>query len=501
LKWVDRVINVFSPEAAYKREQWRRASSYDAGDSGRLNSGWTAVNSTGEQANQAQREIIRARARDLERNSDIAEAIISSFERNVTGTGIIPQAKVKTEKGEDDEALNASIEELWSEWKKKKNCDVSSDVGFEEMQELIIRRLIVDGGIVAIKVYDNEGFIPFSLQIKEVDDLDLSLNQTISQQGTRIIGGIEINKYNKPIAYYFRNYTVDGMWDGTTQKIEADRVIYLRKKQRFSQIREVSRLSKTLPRIRDINEFVEALSVKERILACLSVFITKQTPTGMGRGVKDDKSGYKKATISPGMIHELQPGESINAVNPSGQSSNAKDFINTEQRLAASGQGLSYEAASRDMSQVNYSSARQGLLEDQKTYLMWQQFIINNFCQEVYEEFVQACVLSGKLKIKDFFQNKSKYVKCQWIPPGWTWIDPLKEVKANEIALVTGQDTLANLCAQRGYDWKEVVKQRAKEIQFAKDLGINIGGESVGQEQIAVQGEAEGTKSDKNVKS
>jgi lambda family phage portal protein len=182
------------------------------------------------------------------------------------------------------------------------------------------------------------------------------------------------------------------------------------------------------------------------------------------------------------MIQELQPGESVNAVNPSGQASNAKDFISTEQRLAASGQGLSYEAASRDMSQVNYSSARQGLLEDQKTYGIMQKYIIDNFCQEIWESFLDACVLSGKLKIKDYFQNKYKYTKCQWIPPGWTWIDPLKEVKANEIALATGQDTLANLCAQRGFDYKEVMIQRAKEIKLAEKLGINIGGEKVVQD-------------------
>ena len=38
------------------------------------------------------------------------------------------------------------------------------------------------------------------------------------------------------------------------------------------------------------------------------------------------------------------------------------------QRLTGAGQGISYEATSRDMSQTNYSSARQGLIEDSMTY-------------------------------------------------------------------------------------------------------------------------------------
>ena len=47
-------------------------------------------NTTGEQANQGAREIIRARARDLERNSDVMNSLLLAFERNVIGSGIVP---------------------------------------------------------------------------------------------------------------------------------------------------------------------------------------------------------------------------------------------------------------------------------------------------------------------------------------------------------------------------------------------------------------------------
>lgn len=242
---------------------------------------------------------------------------------------------------------------------------------------------------------------------------------------------------------------------------------------------------------------MEAVSVKERILACLSVFITKRDPSTntIGRGINggkaDKQSGYRQRTISPGMIYELEPGEAVNAVMPSGQSTNAKDFISTQQRLAGSGQGLSYEAVSRDMSQVNYSSARQGLLEDQRTYMMWQQFLIEHFCREVYTEFVISAVLSGQIKIPDFWQDKRSYLKHIWIAPGWSWIDPLKEVSANAKALETGQDTLSRICAERGEDWRDVLKQRAAETKLAQELGINLtgGGKSNGRAKETQNGD------------
>lgn len=474
MNWLDRGIAALSPRWGYNRMAWRDSlRSYDAGTKSRLNANWTTVNGTAEQANQAHRDVLRARARDLERNSDILEGLINPFERNVIGTGIMAQAKVTDDKGNEDEVLNAQIEELWEEWCHHNNCDVAGTQCFDEFQAMAIRRKKVDGGILFIKCYTDDGIVPFCLQAKEVDELDTSYSLSQKSGGNRIIGGIEVNSYNKPVAYYFKKYSADGYWTGATERIEANRVIYLFSKKRPTQIREVTELARTMPIVKEVNEFVEAISVKERILACLSVFIKKNNPSAnpIGRGgAIDKKSGYPVKSISPGMIHELQPGDDVTTVNPSGQSSNAKEFIMTQQRIAGAGQGLSYEASSRDMSQVNYSSARQGLLEDQRTYQMEQKYLIDHFCREVYVEFITSAVLSGKLQIKDFWTNKKKYLKHSWITPGWSWIDPIKEVRANQLALESGMDTLENICGSRGLDWKEVMKQRAKEESFAKEL-------------------------------
>ena len=476
MNWIDRTIATISPKWGYSRFAWRESlRAYDAGSQSRLNAKWTTVNNTAEQTNQGQRDILRARARDLERNSDILEAIISPFERNVVGTGIIPQAKIMNSQDEEDEDLNNRIEALWKQWCLAKNCDVTGQQCFDEMQAMAIRRKKVDGGIIFVKCYTADGIVPFCLQAKEVDELDTSYATIQGEGGNRVVGGIELNEYNKPVAYYFKRYTPEGYWTGKSERIEAKRVLFLFSKKRPSQIREVSEIARTMPVIKEVNEFVEAISVKERILACLSVFIKKINPSAspLGRGGGMDKqSGYPVKTISPGMVHELQPGEDVTTVNPSGQASNARDFIMTQQRIAGAGQGLSYEVTSRDMSQVNYSSARQGLLEDQRTYKMEQQYLIDHFCKEVYTEFIISAVLCGKLKIKDFWENKEKYLKHDWITPGWSWIDPMKEVNANIKSVEAGFDTLANVCGARGMDWKEIMQQRKKEQDYAKEMGL-----------------------------
>ena len=97
-----------------------------------------------------------------------------------------------------------------------------------------------------------------------------------------------------------------------------------------------------------------AVSVKERIAACLSVFIKKQLPpVGMGRsGSNSGNAGQKEydgKTLTPGMIKELNAGDEVQVVNPTGQATDAASFTKLHQRMIGAGQGLSYEATSRDM--------------------------------------------------------------------------------------------------------------------------------------------------------
>jgi len=470
---LDRAITWVSPKIGYMRMAWRAAvrGAYKAGDISRSSEGWVPVNAKAEQVNQPQRDFIRARTKEAERNSDIVGGIIGMLERNVVATGFRLQANT------GDEEINAKLEAVFEDWQKPRNSDITGMQAFWEQCKMTIRRTLVDGGIIFIKTYTGNDRFPFQLQAREVDDIDSSgqLRNGINV----IVHGVEVDGNQKPVAYYLKQYSPDGWFTGKTTRVPAERVIALWRKTLPSQIREISPLAPAISRVNDTEEYLDAVSIKEKILASLSVFIKRLIPSsGVGRGLGarpdnkdyDPESGYKKKRISPGMMMELQPGDDVSAVIPTGQASNAREFASLHQRLIGSGQGLSYEATSRDMSQVNYSSARQGLLEDQRTYEDWQQWLIDHFLSEVYTEVIISAVLTGEIIIPDFWKNKAKYLRHRWIAPGWSWIDPVKEITANLKAIDSGQDNLANVCARTGYDWREILEQRAKEKAFIKEL-------------------------------
>lgn len=487
MNWIDNMISQISPRWGYQREAWRQGlaemqRNYDAGGYGRINANWRVHNESAEITDKYDRDIVRARARDLERNSDIMNSTLSAFERNIIGKGYTLQPNT----GEN--ALDDEIRALWSEWCKAKNCDVTGQQSFNEMMRMAVIRKKIDGGILFLKRYTDAGILPFQLQALEVDELDTAQIKP-RNAGNKVVGGIEYNAYNRPVGYYIRQYSLEGYQSMTPVYIEAKDVIFYYTKRRPSQVREMSDMAQTMPRIRDTNEFMTAVSLKERIGACLAVFIKKVLPTsGIGRTGNSDgnKVSYEGKSIAPGMIKEMNAGDEIQVVNPNGTATDATQYTKLQQRMIGAGQGLSYEATSRDMSETNYSSARQGAIEDELTYYKDIEAMQEKVFDEIYETFLISAYLKGMLNMKGFWdshEKKRNYMKHTWVATPKKWIDPAKEANANKIALQSGQKTFQQICAENGTDFKEYIDAMSEVIEYGESKGLELGGVIYGQKK------------------
>ena len=184
------MIAFVSPERGMRRAAFRAAyeemRNYDAGNGSRLNAGWRVSNYSAEMTDRGSREYVRARARDLERNSDIMNSVIWARKRNVIGSGFTLQAKT------EDEDVNSELERLWKKWCKARNCDVTGVQSLNQMLRMAVARKQVDGGILFVKRYTRDGMIPFSLQMVEVDELD-TMHTMPGNPKHRVVGGIEYN--------------------------------------------------------------------------------------------------------------------------------------------------------------------------------------------------------------------------------------------------------------------------------------------------------------------
>lgn len=151
-------------------------------------------------------------------------------------------------------------------------------------------------------------------------------------------------------------------------------------------------------------------------------------------------------------------------------------------REMAAGVGVSYESLSRDYSQSNYSSSRLSLLDERSLWRVLQGWLIRDHLTPIYRSWLDAAVLSGVVRIPDYFQRRSHYQKVRFKPRGWSWVDPAKEVQAYSAAVANGFMSRSDVIAAigNGQDREDVDKAIKSDIERAKALGLsfNSGGGS-----------------------
>ena len=488
---LDGLIAAVSPRWAYEREAWRQSYQvlrhYDAAGQGRINGHWAALNESAETTDRCSRDIILARARDLERNSDILQSVILAYDRNVVGRGYTLRANT------GDSTLDRQLEDLWRQWCEARNCDVTGEQSFTELLRMAEERKKVDGGILFLFRHTAGGLVPFKLQAIDVDELDSGRTQP-RRKGNRVVGGVEYNSWRQPQGYWIQQYDIEGWRQLESVYVDAKDAFFLKSKRRPSQLREMSDLTHTLTRIRDVNEYINAVSVKERIAACMAVFIRKALPSGgLGRSavqVEDGRIDYAGKKLTPGMIMELNPGDSVDAVNPGSAATDAASFLRTQQALVGAGQGLSYEAVSRDMKGSTYSSARQNAVEDEYTYAADVE-LLQRMMSEIYEQFVISCVLAGRIAPAGFWEDRKKYMAHTWVKAPKKWIDPAKEAGAVQTALQSWQKTYQDVCAEGGKDWRQAIDETAAVLAYGRERGVDMGGVLFGSKAAALDPDAD----------
>ena len=467
MKIIDKIIGWVSPQRAYERQAYRDAlRQYDAASMDRLSSDWQPAYGTAEQLATGSRDIIRGRARAAEMNSDLAESVVIALLRNVIGTGIIPQAKVRNRNGKLNNDLNKKIEKAWAKWAEPENADIRGISNFYELQEMALRRMVYDGEILVNKTSQGS-YLPLSIQLIEAENIGAV---SITNGKNNIINGVEVTEHGRPVAYHVSQTDPMGLRSFDTVRLSTDQAFLLFKPKRPSQIRGISLLALVLRRIHDIDEYMDADLIAARVAACFSVFVTSQNSARHSAILPRDKKGRPNITMAPGMVRHLSPGESIEFADPKRNAGTASEYSATQTRRIASGLGMSADIVARNIS-GNFSAARQNLLEDQKTFRQVQKFVITHFCMPIWKAFIDALYLAGELP-SDYLANKDKFQEVAWLAPGWSWIDPVKEVNANKEAIKSGLTTLEDVCASSGRDWEEVLEQRKLEQDRAKELGV-----------------------------
>lgn len=493
------------PITPYKKNLPARRS-FGGAQLGRLAADWFISNGSQDAEIRSSLTLLRNRSRQMGRDVDYMKNYYGLLQDNVVGCGIPFKAQVKMQRKDAlDLKTNAQIEAAWARWSAADSCHTAGTECFEGIQRLLIKTLAEDGEFFVRKVYRKFGVsrVPLALELIESERLDENYNLRAKGNDNEIRMGVEIDSWKRPVAYHFLSRSPGDLNGSTVEtmsiqriRVPANEIIHGFIPDRIGQTRGVPWLHAAIMRLHNLSKYEEAEVIGARIGASGMGFI--ETPEEESSLDDDVEDGQSVTDFEPGVFKKLNPGEKVSIPNISRPANGFEAFVRLALRGVAAGLGVSYESLSRDYSQTNYSSARQGMLTDRDRWKALQGWFLAKFNQAVFDDWLDQAVLFGELDLTDYLNGKKEFYQgVKWKPRGWGWVDPQKEVAANKDAVRSGFRTQASVIAETGGDYDEFMSEREHEVKAANDAKLVFDTDPAqvtdkGQSQQALSGGAAG---------
>lgn len=436
---------------------------YDGARNTRRLKNWGLVN-PGPNVSLQQTPELRSRARESIRNNPYAAAAKRTYLSNMIGTGI--KAQWPSER----------VQKLWDAWMMEADADGQLD--FYGLQSLLAGAEFESGECLVRLRARRPGdmlTVPLQLQLLEPDVLD---NAQLTQNpgtGFEINQGIELDPIGRRVAYWMRrrhpgDAHLQTFADQTPVRVPAEDVLHIFEVQRPGQLRGVPRLATVLVLLHELDEYQDAELMRKKIAALFAGFITTDVSFAPNADLlaqsQTTKTEEHELTLEPGLLQHLDPGQNITFSEPADVGNNTDSFIKSQLRKFAAGLGLTYEQVANDLSGVNYTSMRSGLLEFRRNIeRLQQQLICYQFAHKVARRWFLDARASGQLRRA----SNEVFLGLKWLSSGWQHVDPVRDENAAILAVQAGFESREDEVARRGKSIEEVDRENAAARDSMED--------------------------------
>ena len=466
---------------------------YDASGMGRRMAAWmprfTSPNTT-----LSGLPLIRERSRDTTRNDWAGASGVQKWATTLIGIGITPRFKrVK------DATRKQELNDLLTDWAAE--CDADGVYNLYGLQTLVVRTWF-DGGEAFVRrrrrFLDWNTSVPLQLQVLEGDMVPL-LNCDTYQgmpSGNVMRLGIEFDKRGQRIAYWFYKEhpgEYNQKYDGEVLvRVAASDVCHVYEPKRPGQIRGVSESAAVLTRLRNTADFDDTVLERQKIANLFVGFITRTLPVAgevdrdpLTNEPLDAGGGSPLLGLQPGLIQELDDGQTMNWSNPPEAGTNYGEYMRTQNLGTAAGWNIPYELHSGDIANVSDRTLRVLINEFRRLAEQRQwQVVIPMFCQPAINWFVEAAVLAGKVGVDEADTVR----RVEHSPHGWPNIHPTQDPQGKQIEIQMGTRSRSSVISERGDDPDQVDAERKADMEREKALGLPNETTQPAQQQQTQQG-------------
>lgn len=443
-------------------------------------------------------KLLRERARDLTQGgSSIGRGALKKLKTNVVGVGLKMKSTIDSQylnlDTEEKKKIECDIQRVWELWADSKNCDMARQDNFYQLTALIFYSYLQNGDAFALLPYKqrNGDYFGLKIQLIESDRCFTPFNHQTNDGLIR--NGVETNRHGEILAYYFsNNHPGDNQFIKKDEMVRVQaygksghqNVLVLMDRERIGQKRGVPFLAPVIEDIKQIARYTEAEMMAAVINALFTLFIENEKEENQsgfgGLDNQEQDDGYygedNPIMLGSGNVIELAPGQKANSSTPGRPNKNFDSFVSGMVKQLGSALEIPYEVL---LNQFNssYSASRAALLEVWKVYRQKRANLVYDFCQPVFEKFMDEVVARGYIEAPGYFEDPLKrkaYLKNEWHGPSQGQIDPLKEAKAAKIRIEENLSTRSREARElNGSDFDANIKQNKLEEEERSEL-VNV---------------------------
>lgn len=443
----------------------------------------------------APRNRIMARARQLTKSNPIAAGALKTMVTNIIGSGLSLQMRVDYERlgWTEDRALKfqANVEARFEAWANSKDCDLRRTQNFYSMQRTFARHRLRDGECFYMLPFVKKANLT-QLAVQLVDPARVSNpdNKPNNLAGdARLVSGIRLNDLGTPVKYCISRKVALGkeVW------VERDAFDAKGNRQVFhafdpeycDESRGMSIFAPVVDQFHMIDKYTDAELTAAVVSSYFTVFVQSKggatlpalnfEEEGGGRDTEDED----EIKLGAGAVVEMDGDTTITTANPGRPNDKFDPFVEAILRQIGVAIGLPFEMLIKHF-RSSYSAARAALLDGWKYLSTLREEIGNEYCQPVFERWLDYEVASGRIKAPGYLTDPYKraaYLRTAWIGDEPGSLDPVKEATAREIDLRTGVLDLDEACmSATGSSYMEKHSRQVKIAQLRRDAGLSVPG-------------------------
>lgn len=431
---------------------------------------------------------MRTRSRVAAQDNPYAAGFLSQARVNVLGpVGITCQVQAKRADGTIDEKDSSRIEKEWQRWGEKINCDISARYCLRDAVKLALNHVVTDGEMF-IRLLPRMGAYRFQIQLIDPVAVPVELIKDLPN-GNKIRLGVEVNAYNKPVAYYVSRQNIADPQvyhdEQRYERVPAEEMLHLFAPSQIGQYRGIPLFASAAKRLYSLDKYEEAAVVAARVGAAKMGWWA--TPDGNASALAElQTDGTYSTDAEPGHFDVAPPGATLNSWDPQYPHEQYPYFVKNVLRSIACGWGISYTNLSNDLESVNFSSARVGMATERDVWMALQEWLIEEMLKPLFSMWLQNTLSFTQYLAPLPVAKFDKFNAPVFQGRRWGFLDPLKDAQANIEMIRANLKSRAEFIRERGADPEEVWAEIEKEkLRFPDEMQASDAADTQGNENEA----------------